>query len=50
MGVGSGEKEAYARGMRGEEEMGLWKMGEKGVKKVKDVGKEGERERWGCGE
>lgn len=30
MGVGSGEKEGYAHGIRGEEEIGLWKMGERG--------------------
>lgn len=49
MGVGSGEEEGYAHGIGGEEEIGLWKMVERGYGKWgegrhKDVGKRGERE------
>lgn len=54
MGVGSGEEEGYAHGIGGEEEIGLWKMVERGVMEsgeregIRMWGK-GERERWGCG-
>lgn len=53
MGVGTGE-EGYVHGIRGEEEMGLWKMGEReglwevGRGRHKDVGKR-EGKRWGSG-